>query len=140
MLVNFEMKKVLLEKSDEEWKDLLSSEQFKILRLKGTEPPGTGKFLYNKEKGVYVCGACSAPLFKSDAKFDSGCGWPSFFEPISKDAIIEQKDTSHGMLRIETICANCGGHLGHVFNDGPRDKTGLRYCINSLSLDFEEEI
>ncbi len=133
------MKKVNLEKSNEEWKKVLSPEQFKILRLKGTEPPGTGKFLYNKEKGVYVCGACGAPLFKSNAKFDSGCGWPSLFEPISKDAIIEQKDTSHGMLRTETICANCGGHLGHVFKDGPRDKTGLRYCINSISLDFNEE-
>ncbi len=133
------MKKVNLDKSDDEWKELLSPEQFKVLRLKGTEPPGVGKFLYNKEKGVYVCGGCGAPLFKSNAKFDSGCGWPSFFEPISKDAIIEQKDRSHGMLRIETICANCGGHLGHVFNDGPKDKTGLRYCINSLSLDFQED-
>jgi peptide-methionine (R)-S-oxide reductase len=133
------MKKVNLERSNEEWKDLLSPDQFKVLRLKGTEPPGTGKFLYNKEEGVYVCGGCGAPLFKSNAKFDSGCGWPSFFEPISKDAIIEQKDTSHGMLRVETICAKCGGHLGHVFKDGPRDKTGLRYCINSLSLDFKEE-
>ena len=133
------MKKVQLEKTDEEWKKILSPEQFKVLRLKGTEAPGTGKFLYNEEKGVYVCGACGAPLFKSNAKFDSHCGWPSFYEPISKDAIIEQKDTSHGMVRIETICANCGGHLGHVFNDGPRDKTGLRYCINSISLDFEEK-
>jgi len=133
------MKKVQLEKSDEEWKELLSPDQFKILRLKRTEPPGTGKFLYNKEEGVYVCGACRAPLFKSNAKFDSGCGWPSFFEPISEDAIIEQKDTSHGMLRTETICAKCGGHLGHIFKDGPKDKTGLRYCINSLSLDFNEE-
>ena len=133
------MKKVNLEKSNEDWAKILSPEQFKILRLKGTEPPGTGKFLYNKEEGVYVCGACGTPLFKSNAKYESGCGWPSFFEPISKDAIIEQKDTSHGMLRTETICAKCGGHLGHVFNDGPRDKTGLRYCINSLSLDFKEE-
>ncbi|TFG21121.1 MAG: peptide-methionine (R)-S-oxide reductase [Promethearchaeota archaeon] len=133
------MKKVNLEKSDKEWKEILSPEQFKVLRLKGTEPPGVGKFLYNKEKGVYVCGACNAPLFKSDAKFDSGCGWPSFWEPVSPDAIIEKKDTSHGMLRTETICANCGGHLGHVFKDGPKDKTGLRYCINSISLDFKEE-
>ena len=133
------MKKVNLEKPDEEWKELLSPDQFKVLRLKGTEPPGTGKFLYNKEEGVYVCGACGAPLFKSETKYDSGCGWPSFFEPISEDAIIEQKDTSHGMLRVETICAKCGGHLGHVFKDGPKDKTGLRYCINSVSLDFKEE-
>jgi peptide-methionine (R)-S-oxide reductase len=133
------MKKVQLEKSDEEWKKILSPEQFKVLRLKGTEAPGTGKFLYNKEKGVYVCGACGAPLFKSNAKFDSHCGWPSFFEPISEDAIIEQKDTSHGMVRIETICAKCGGHLGHKFKDGPKDKGGLRYCINSISLDFKEK-
>ncbi len=133
------MKKVKLEKSEEEWKQLLNPEQFEVLRLKGTEPPGTGKFLYNKEEGVYVCGACGAALFKSNAKFQSGCGWPSFFEPINENAIIEQKDTSFGMLRIETICANCGGHLGHVFNDGPKNKTGLRYCINSLSLDFKEE-
>ncbi len=133
------MKKVNLEKSDEEWKELLSPEQFKVLRLKGTEPPGTGKLLHNREKGVYVCGACGAELFKSGTKFDSGCGWPSFWEPVSQDAIIEHKDISHGMLRTETICANCGGHLGHVFNDGPRDKTGLRYCINSISLDFEEK-
>ena len=137
--MKFEMKKVNLERSNEEWKELLSPEQFKVLRLKGTEPPGTGKFLYNKEKGVYVCGACGAPLFKSDTKFDSGCGWPSFWEPISPDAIIEQKDTSHGMLRVETLCGACKSHLGHVFKDGPRDKTGLRYCINSISLDFEEK-
>jgi len=134
------MKKINLEKSDEEWKELLSPEQFKVLRLKGTEPPGVGQFLYNKEKGVYTCGGCGAPLFKSGAKFDSGCGWPSFFEPISEDAIIEKKDTSHGMLRTETICANCGGHLGHIFNDGPKDKTGLRYCINSISLDFKNDV
>jgi peptide-methionine (R)-S-oxide reductase len=133
------MKKVNLEKSDEEWKKILSPEKFKVLRLKGTEPPGTGKFLYNKEKGLYVCGACGAPLFKSNAKFNSGSGWPSFWEPVSEDAIIEQKDSSHGMLRTESICANCGGHLGHVFNDGPKEKGGLRYCINSISLDFKNE-
>jgi peptide-methionine (R)-S-oxide reductase len=133
------MKKVQLEKSDEEWKKMLSPEQFNVLRKKGTEPPGTGKFLHNKEKGVYVCGACGAPLFKSNAKFNSGSGWPSFWEPVSEDAIIERKDTSHGMVRTETICANCGGHLGHVFNDGPREKGGLRYCINSISMDFEKE-
>lgn len=133
------MKKVNLEKSDDEWKELLSSDQFRVLRKKGTEPPGTGKFLHNKEKGVYVCGACGAPLFKSNAKFNSGSGWPSFWEAVSEDAIIQQKDTSHGMVRIETLCANCGGHLGHVFNDGPKDKGGLRYCINSISLDFEEK-
>ncbi|MBN2154732.1 MAG: peptide-methionine (R)-S-oxide reductase MsrB [Candidatus Lokiarchaeota archaeon] len=133
------MTKVNLEKSDEEWRKILNPEQFRVLREKGTEPPGTGKFLHNKEKGVYVCGACGAPLFKSNAKFESGSGWPSFYESVSDDAIVEQRDTSHGMVRTEVLCGSCKSHLGHVFNDGPRNKGGLRYCINSISLDFRKK-
>jgi len=132
------MNKVNLEKSDKEWKELLTPEQFYVLRKKGTERPGVGKFLHNKEKGVYVCGACGSFLFKSNAKFESGSGWPSFWEPVSPEAIIEQKDTSNGMIRTEVLCGACKSHLGHLFDDGPRDKGGLRYCINSISLDFEK--
>lgn len=133
------MKKVNLEKSDEEWKELLTPDQFQVMRKKGTERPGTGKFLHNKEKGVYICGACGAELFKSNAKFESGSGWPSFYEAVDPSAIIEQKDTSYGMIRTEVLCGACKSHLGHVFDDGPRSKGGLRYCINSISLDFEKK-
>ena len=126
------------EKSDKEWKKELSKEQFRVLRLKGTEQAFTGKFWNHKEKGTYKCAGCGIALFESDTKFDSGCGWPSFFTPSDENNIQEEIDTSHGMVRTEVLCKNCGGHLGHVFDDGPKP-TGLRYCINSVSLDFEDE-
>jgi peptide-methionine (R)-S-oxide reductase len=127
-----------MKKSDKEWKKELSPEQYYILREKGTEPPFSGKLYHNKEDGIYHCAACGSALFKSDTKYDSGSGWPSFYEPVSKDAVIEHTDTSHGMIRTEITCGNCGGHLGHVFPDGPQP-TGQRYCVNSLSLDFKKK-
>jgi peptide-methionine (R)-S-oxide reductase len=125
-------------KTEEEWKKELTKEQFTVLRQKGTERPFTGIYWDNKEKGIYRCAGCGAELFDSETKFDSGCGWPSFYSPIDEDKIEEQTDTSHGMIRTEILCKNCGGHLGHVFDDGPKP-TGLRYCINSVSLDFKKE-
>ena len=125
-------------KSDKEWKEKLSPDQYYILREKGTEPPFSGKLYHNKEKGIYHCAACGSALFKSDTKYDSGSGWPSFFEPVSKDAVNEHQDSSLGMIRTEITCNNCGGHLGHVFPDGPKP-TGLRYCVNSISLDFKKK-
>ena len=127
-----------VEKSDEEWKEILTPEEFKILRKKGTEPPFTGKLLHNRKKGVYSCTGCGNELFKSSSKFDSGTGWPSFFEPISEDSIEVKIDSSHGMKRTEILCRTCGGHLGHVFGDGP-EPTGLRYCMNSAALHFKEK-
>ncbi|HDP97170.1 MAG TPA: peptide-methionine (R)-S-oxide reductase [Euryarchaeota archaeon] len=127
-----------VEKSDEEWKEILTPEEFKILRKKGTEPPFTGKLLHNRKKGVYSCAGCGNELFKSSSKFDSGTGWPSFFEPISEDSIEVKIDSSHGMKRTEILCRTCGGHLGHVFGDGP-EPTGLRYCMNSAALHFKEK-
>ncbi|MEQ6122204.1 peptide-methionine (R)-S-oxide reductase MsrB [Reichenbachiella sp. MALMAid0571] len=127
------MGKVL--KTESEWKEKLTDEEYYILREKGTERAFTGKYWDHKEKGIYNCKACGEPLFLSDSKFDSGCGWPSFFEPSDKTKIAEHVDKSHGMYRTEVTCKNCGGHLGHVFTDGPRP-TGLRYCINSASIDF----
>lgn len=124
--------------SDKEWKEKLSPEQYKVLREKGTEPPFSGALYTNKEDGTYLCAACGNKLFNSETKYDSGSGWPSFYEAVSKDAINEEKDSSHGMTRIEITCSNCGSHLGHVFPDGPRP-TGLRYCVNSLSLDFKKK-
>ena len=125
-------------KSDEEWRAELSPDQYEVLRNKGTERAFTGKLLHNKDTGTYVCAACGAPLFASDTKFDSGSGWPSFWEPAADDRVDTHEDTSHGMRRVEVTCAACGGHLGHVFPDGP-NPTGMRYCINSLSLDFEPD-
>jgi len=125
-------------KSEDEWKKELTPEQYRVLRQCGTEPAFTGKYYKNKEKGVYVCAACGAVLFSSDTKYDSGSGWPSFYDAINKDAIIEEVDTSYGMRRIEIKCARCGSHLGHIFPDGPKP-TGLRYCVNSVSLDFQKE-
>lgn len=130
--------KMKVTKSEEEWKKQLSPEEYYILREKGTEAPYSGKFNMHFEKGVYTCKACGAVLFDSDSKFDSHCGWPSFDHEIAKGRIIKKLDTSHGMTRMEILCANCGSHLGHVFNDGPT-KTGLRYCVNSASLDFVKE-
>lgn len=127
-----------VQKSEEEWQKELSPEEFKVLREAGTERPFTGKYNMHFDEGVYKCAACDARLFDSEAKFESHCGWPSFDKALSKNTIVEKLDKSHGMTRTEILCANCGSHLGHVFNDGPTE-TGLRYCINSVSLDFDEE-
>ncbi|MHA1915791.1 MAG: peptide-methionine (R)-S-oxide reductase MsrB [Promethearchaeota archaeon] len=124
------------EETKEEWKKKLTKEQYKVLREKGTEPAFTGKYFDHHEKGMYKCAGCGAPLFSSDEKFDSGTGWPSFDRPYDEENVEEKLDSSHGMKRTEVLCSKCGGHLGHVFNDGP-NPTGCRYCINSISLDFE---
>jgi len=124
--------------SDAEWRSKLSPEQYRILRQAGTEPPFTGALLNNKDAGMYRCAACGEPLFESDTKFDSGSGWPSFTAPAGKDAVEERTDQSHGMTRTEVRCAKCEGHLGHVFPDGPGPE-GLRYCINSASLEFDKK-
>jgi len=123
--------------SDDEWKKILSPEVYYISRQKGTERPYTSKFENSKEIGTYYCAACGNALFKSDTKFESGCGWPSFYEPIAKGSIIYAPDNTHGMKRTEVMCGRCKGHLGHVFEDGP-PPTGLRYCINGVVLDFEK--
>lgn len=117
-------------------KNKLSPEAYNVCFLKGTEPPGSGKYLHNKDAGMYLCTVCGQELFKSETKFDSGTGWPSFWDVKGSGAVKEIADSSLGMERTEVLCAGCGSHLGHVFNDGPADKTGLRYCINSLSLEF----
>jgi peptide-methionine (R)-S-oxide reductase len=125
-----------VQKSDEEWRAHLSPEQFEVLRRAGTEPPWSGKYVHNHDDGSYRCAACGVVLFDSATKFDSGTGWPSFYEPAVADAVELVEDASHGMVRTEVRCRRCGSHLGHVFNDGPRP-TGLRFCMNSLALDFE---
>jgi peptide-methionine (R)-S-oxide reductase len=126
-----------IEKTEEEWRKELTPEQYAILRKKGTEPAFSGALYRNHADGMYHCAACGAELFKSDTKFESGSGWPSFFLPADQSAIETHEDTSYGMRRVEVTCARCGGHLGHVFPDGPKP-TGLRYCINSASLKFED--
>lgn len=123
--------------TEEEWKKILPQDVYYISRQKGTERPGTSKYEHSKEIGTYYCAACGNALFRSDTKFESGCGWPSFYEPISKGSIIYAPDNSVGMTRTEVMCGRCKGHLGHVFEDGP-PPTGLRYCINGVVLDFEK--
>ena len=123
--------------SDDSWKEKLSPERYRVLRQKGTEAPFSGKLYHNEENGTYSCAGCGTVLFTSDSKYDSGSGWPSFFKPVDQKLIHEERDTSHGMTRTEISCATCGGHLGHVFEDGP-NPTGLRYCVNSLSLAFDK--
>lgn len=125
-------------RTEEEWKQLLGDEKYRVLREKGTERPFSGEYNLHKEKGVYLCGGCGQQLFKSDTKFDSGCGWPSFSDVIDNQNIVATRDTSHGMIRTEITCSACGGHLGHVFDDGPAP-TRLRYCINSIAIGFEKK-
>ena len=125
-------------KNEEGWKKKLTPEQYHILREKGTEPAFTGKYADHKQKGKYTCAGCGAELFASDAKFGSGCGWPSFYAPADESNVEKKKDLSHFMVRTEVLCRKCGGHLGHVFNDGPQP-TGKRYCINSAALNFKEK-
>ena len=127
-----------MKKEEDEWKLTLSPEQYKVLRECGTEPPFTGKYVHHKENGIYVCAGCGNELFSSNTKFESGSGWPSFWDQVSEDAIEIREDNSIWMKRTEIICKKCGGHLGHVFDDGP-NPTGLRYCVNSLSLDFNSK-
>lgn len=128
-----------MNKSEQEWREQLTAEQYHILRQAGTERPFTGEYVNTEEEGVYRCAGCGANLFSSDTKFHSGSGWPSFWDVIDQGNVELIEDHSHGMRRTEIRCAQCGGHLGHVFDDGPRDKTGLRYCINSAALAFEAE-
>ena len=127
-----------VEKTDAEWRAELTPEQYQVMRQKGTERAFTGAYVDNHDTGMYKCAACGEPLFDSDTKFDSGSGWPSFFKPRSGDAVETDEDRSHGMSRTEVMCKKCGAHLGHVFNDGPKP-TGQRYCVNSISLDFEKK-
>ncbi len=127
-----------IEKTEAEWQATLSPEQYRVLREKGTERPFSGEYDHTFEPGTYHCAGCGAPIFESEAKYDSGCGWPAFYAPAGEDAVEEDTDVSHGMIRTEVMCASCGGHLGHVFPDGPQP-TGQRYCINSAALKLEEK-
>ena len=127
-----------IQKTEAQWRAELSPEQYRILRQKGTEAPFSGEYDYTFDPGTYQCAGCGAKLFASETKYDSGCGWPAFYAPATEEAVEEETDVSHGMVRTEVLCANCGGHLGHVFPDGPAP-TGVRYCINSAALSLEEE-
>jgi peptide-methionine (R)-S-oxide reductase len=127
-----------VQKSEQQWRQELTSEQYRVLREKGTERAFTGEYDHVFADGVYRCAGCGAELFESEAKYDSGCGWPAFYAPASGEAVEQETDTSHGMVRVEVTCSNCGGHLGHVFPDGPHP-TGQRYCINSAALKLEPE-
>jgi len=126
-----------IEKSDDEWQNELTEEEYMVCRQKGTERPFTGEYNDSKEQGVYQCRCCGEPLFSSDTKYDSGSGWPSFFQALTDDGVAEEQDSAHGMSRTEIQCSRCGSHLGHVFPDGPQP-TGLRYCVNSLSLKLDK--
>jgi len=128
-----------IQKTDAEWRQELTPEQYRIMRQKGTESAFTGQYWNNKDEGVYRCAGCGAPLFSSETKFDSSSGWPSFYAPVEQGNVEVEEDRSFGMKRTEVLCSNCEAHLGHIFDDGPRDKTGLRYCINSASLAFDPE-
>lgn len=130
--------KLEINRTEEEWKKILTPEQYFVLREKGTDRPFSGKFYLHKEKGMYKCAACGNELFTSDMKFDSNCGWPSFDREVEGGKIKQVRDTSHGMIRTEILCAKCGSHLGHIFDDGPT-VTGQRYCVNSTSISFEAE-
>ncbi|HSW48013.1 MAG TPA: peptide-methionine (R)-S-oxide reductase MsrB [Candidatus Saccharimonadales bacterium] len=127
------------DKPEEYWKEKLTPEQYHVLREKGTEAPFKGKYVDNHESGMYECAACGHELFSSDTKFESGSGWPSFDQPVNKENVILNMDNSYGMSRTEVVCKNCGSHLGHVFDDGPKETTGQRYCINSCSLNFKKK-
>lgn len=131
------MKRYEIEHDAGEWKTMLSPEEYRVLRESGTEAPFVGEYTDTEDEGLYRCRACGNPLFRSETKYHSGCGWPSFYEPISPGAVEEHVDVSHGMTRTEIRCGRCGSHLGHVFTDGPQP-TGLRYCMNSVALDLEE--
>jgi len=126
-----------VEKTDAQWREELTPEQYQVLRKAGTERAFTGKYWDNHEDGIYRCAGCGAELFGSDTKFESGSGWPSFTEPKVAEAVEVKRDVSHGMIRTEVVCKRCGGHLGHVFDDGPRDRGGQRYCMNSCAMDFQ---
>ena len=126
-----------VQKTDAEWREQLTSEQYQVTRQAGTERAFTGQYWNHKAQGVYTCVCCGEPLFISENKFDSGCGWPSFDQPVNDEIVAERADHSYGMRRVEVVCSSCDAHLGHVFTDGPRQTTGLRYCINSASLDFK---
>ena len=128
-----------IEKSDDDWRRQLTPEQYRVLREAGTEPPFSGKYWDRHDDGMYRCAGCGADLFSADTKFDSGTGWPSFTEPALAQAVELRPDHSHGMRRTEVICRRCGGHLGHLFNDGPKDRGGKRYCINSCALDLGKQ-
>jgi peptide-methionine (R)-S-oxide reductase len=128
-----------IEKTDAQWREELTPEQYAVLRRQATEAPFTGKYALTHDHGMFKCAGCGAELFSSDTKFESGSGWPSFTEPAVAEAVEVREDRSHGMVRTEVVCARCGGHLGHVFDDGPRDAGGMRYCINSCALDLDAQ-